>query len=68
MLPRLESRGLAAQVACQFDRPDGSVRHLRISMEPAVNAAGQVHGYRGVARDITSETLATQRLDCMARF
>ncbi|MFO1226008.1 putative bifunctional diguanylate cyclase/phosphodiesterase [Roseateles sp.] len=68
LLPRLESRASLREVACQFDRPDGSVRHLRISMEPAVNAAGQVHGYRGVARDITSETLATQRLDCMARF
>ncbi|MEO3692478.1 putative bifunctional diguanylate cyclase/phosphodiesterase [Roseateles paludis] len=68
LLPRLESRASLREVACQFDRPDGSVRHLRISMEPAVNAAGQVHGYRGVARDITSETLAAQRLDCMARF
>ena len=39
LLPRLESRTSLREVACQFDRPDGSVRHLRISMEPAVNAA-----------------------------
>lgn len=68
LLPRLESGASLREVACQFDRPDGSVRHLRISMEPAVDAAGRVHGYRGVARDLTSETLAAQRLDCMARF
>lgn len=40
LLPRLESRASLREVACQFDRPDGSVRQLRISMEPAVNAAG----------------------------
>jgi diguanylate cyclase (GGDEF)-like protein/PAS domain S-box-containing protein len=46
--------------------PDGGRRYYTASGEPMFDSGGQFVGYRGVARDVTSQVLAEQRIQYMA--
>ena len=46
--------------------PDGNRCYYTASGEPMFDAAGHFAGYRGVARDVTSQVLAEQRIQYMA--
>jgi len=49
----------------QFERvgDDGEIRHIRISGRPVFDAAGRFRGYRGTARNVTSEVVAEIELE-----
>jgi len=54
-----EPRSLYAQ---EIIRPDGSRRHIEMSIGPIKDAAGRVTGFRGVGRDVTERNKAQQAL------
>jgi PAS domain S-box-containing protein len=49
----------------QFERmgDDGEIRHVRISGRPVFDAAGRFRGYRGTARNVTTEVVAEIELE-----
>ena len=52
----------------RLTRADGTPRWVRINGEPMFDAEGRFQGYRGVGRDVTSSTLAEQKVQELARF
>ncbi|HQP31710.1 MAG TPA: PAS domain S-box protein, partial [Deltaproteobacteria bacterium] len=54
-----EAKSLYAQ---EIIRPDGSRRHIEMSVGPIKDAAGKVIGFRGVGRDVTERNKAQQAL------
>lgn len=46
--------------------PDGEERYVRVSGEPILTADGQLRGYRGVGRDVTTQKLAEERVQYLA--
>jgi signal transduction histidine kinase len=42
---------------------DGEIRHIRLSGRPVFDAAGRFRGYRGTARNVTSEVVIEIELE-----
>ena len=57
---QLERREPFREVRFRRAMEDGSARYLSVSGDPVYDREGRFAGYRGVARDITAETLAEQ--------
>jgi diguanylate cyclase (GGDEF)-like protein/PAS domain S-box-containing protein len=78
--PDTDRAALAAYQACLDERrafrnfaycivrPDGGLRHILISGEPAFDASGNFQGFRGVGRDVTQARQDEQKVLELARF
>jgi diguanylate cyclase (GGDEF)-like protein/PAS domain S-box-containing protein len=64
----VEGRKAFRDFTYALTRPDGVVRHIRISGEPVFDEGGNFHGYRGVGRDVTADKEAEAKVRELARF
>ena len=64
----VEGRKAFRDFTYALTRPDGVVRHIRISGEPVFDEGGNFQGYRGVGRDVTLDKQAEEKVRELARF
>lgn len=60
IVENLRARRAFREAHLSVERPDGSVRHLRLSARPLFDVDGNFSGYRGVAADETAQVEAQQ--------
>lgn len=65
---RMAARQPFQGLVCRMVAEGRSARYLTISGEPRMDSDGLFAGYRGVARDVTEERLAEERIHRLAHF
>ncbi len=64
----VEGRKAFRDFTYAFTRPDGVLRHVRVSGEPVFDEGGNFQGYRGVGRDVTLDMQAEEKVRELARL